>query len=253
MRTIWTLAAVFTLSTSIFTSSASAELERYDFVLPKQKEPLRLLFPKAFSEESLAGDIIKGLPKDDAPLPAKKNVSPLTLAGNRTAEIETAEKRCSAPKRNEAKRKSIAALLKQHNKRLSDAQAQEYAVLIIQISDKFKQNPLLVASMVVNESSARRDAVSRGGDYGLMQIRWRVRQKKIRQKYPNIKKAKDMLNPKNNLLVGVEILSDCRERADYNTRGAILYYSAGNERLADKVLLSLYKLENLYMERLARG
>ncbi|GHS97072.1 hypothetical protein AGMMS50276_16510 [Synergistales bacterium] len=253
MKTIWTLAAVFTLSTSIFTSSASAELERYDFVLPKQKEPLRLLFPKAFSEESLAGDIIKGLPEYEAPAPVKRKVSPLTLAGNRAAEIEIAEKRHSVPKRNEAKRKSIAALFKQYNKRLSDAQAQEYAVLIVQIADKFKQNPLLVAAMIVNESSAQRDAVSRGGDYGLMQVRWRVHQKKIRQKYPNIKKANDMFNPKNNIMVGVEILSDCRERADYNTRDAILYYSAGNERLADNVLLSLYKLENLYMERLAKG
>ncbi|GHV33714.1 hypothetical protein FACS1894187_02750 [Synergistales bacterium] len=250
MKTIWTLAVALVL----FASAASAELERYDFVLPKKKEPLKLLFPKAFSEESLNGDIIKALPKDDAPLTVKKqDVSPLSLAGNRTAEIEMAEKRCGVQKKNDAKRKSIAAFLSQHNKRLSNAQAQEYAVLIIQISEKFKQNPLLVASMIVNESSARRDAVSRGGDYGLMQVRWRVHQKKIRKQYPNIKNAKDMLNPKNNLMVGVEILSNCRERADYDIRGAILYYSAGNEQLADNVLLSLYNLENSYIDRLTRG
>jgi soluble lytic murein transglycosylase-like protein len=247
---MWTLAAAL----AFYASAASAEPERYDYVLPRQKEPPRLLFPKSFSAESLSGDIIRALPKNDAPsVVKKKNVSPLSLAGNRMAEIEMAEKRCSVQKRNDAKRKSIATLLRQYNKRLSDAQAQEYAVLIIQISDKFKQNPLLVASMIVNESSARRDVVSRGGDYGLMQIRWRVHRKKIRERYPNIKQAKDMFNPKNNITVGVEILSDCRERADYNTRGAILYYSAGNERLADKVLFSLYNLENLYMDRLARG
>ncbi|GHS87694.1 hypothetical protein AGMMS49957_08020 [Synergistales bacterium] len=251
MRIIWTLAAAFAL----FASEASAELERYDFALQRQKETPKLLFPKSFSADTLSGDIIKPLPKPEARVVAdkKKNVSPLSLAGNRAGEIETAEKRCSVQKRNDAKRKSIATLLKQYNKRLSDAQAQEYAVLIIQVSDKFKQNPLLVASMIVNESSARRDAVSRGGDYGLMQVRWRVHQKKIRKQYPDIKHAKDMFNPKNNLLVGIEILSKCRERADYDTRGAILYYSAGNKRLADKVLLSLYNLENSYMDRLSRG
>jgi soluble lytic murein transglycosylase-like protein len=188
-----------------FASSASAELERYDFPVFKQKT------------ESVISD---------------------------------SAVRLSDRKKNEAKRKSIAALLRQYNKKLSEEKAYEYAVLIIQTSDKFKQNPFVITAMVVSESSARHDVISSGGDYGLMQVRWRVHQKTIRKKYPHIAQAQDMLNPKNNLLVGVEIFTGYRERADQDLQGALLSYSAGNRRLAQKVFTVSDKLEKSYIERL---
>ena len=155
-----------------------------------------------------------------------------------------------ARKINEARRKSIAALLRQYNKKLSDEEAYDYAVLIMQACDKFGQDPFVIAALVVSESSARHDAVSRGGDYGLMQVRWRVHEKKIRNKYPHIAKAKDMLNPKDNLLVGTEIFSVYRATAKHDVRGALMYYSAGNKRMADKVFTLLAQLEKSYHERL---
>ena len=151
---------------------------------------------------------------------------------------------------NEARRKSIAALLRQYNKKLTDEEAYDYAILIMQASEKFEQNPFVIAALVVSESSARHDAVSRGGDYGLMQVRWRVHEKKIRNKYPHIVKAKDMLNPKDNLLVGTEIFSVYRASAQHDVRGALMYYSAGNRRMTDKVFTLLAQLEKSYHERL---
>ncbi|MDR2174779.1 MAG: lytic transglycosylase domain-containing protein [Synergistaceae bacterium] len=158
--------------------------------------------------------------------------------------------RHSDRRKNEARRKSIAALLRQYNKKLSEEKAYEYAVLIIQTSDRFKQNPFVITAMVVNESSARHDAVSRGGDYGLMQVRWKVHQKAIRKKYPHIARANDMLNPRDNLQVGVEIFSNYRERADQDLHGALLSYSAGNRRLAQKIFAVFEKLEKSYIDRL---
>jgi soluble lytic murein transglycosylase-like protein len=155
-----------------------------------------------------------------------------------------------ARKINEARRKSIAELLRQYNKKLTDEKAYDYAVLIMQACDKFGQDPFVIAALVVSESSARHDAVSRGGDYGLMQVRWRVHEKKIRNKYPHIAKAKDMLNPKDNLLVGTEIFSVYRATAKHDVRGALMYYSAGNKRMADKVFTLLAQLEKSYHERL---
>jgi soluble lytic murein transglycosylase-like protein len=194
-----------------FVSAAFAEPERYDFPVFKRKI-----------------EFVKPAPPVSGRVPVRH----------------------SDRKKNEAKRKSIAAVLRQYNKRLSEEKAYEYAVLIIQTSDKFKQNPFVITAMVVNESSARHDAVSRGGDYGLMQVRWRVHQKTIRKKYPHIARAKDMLNPRDNLLVGVEIFSNYRERANQNLHDALLFYSAGNRRLARKIFAVFDKLEKSYAERL---
>ena len=191
--------------------SACAEPERYDF--PKEN-PVKFVTP-----------LMPALPD----LPAEKN---------------------EAHKINEAKRRSIAALLRQYNKKLSDKDAYDYAILIIQASEKFGQNPFVIAALVVSESSARSDAVSRGGDYGLMQVRWRVHEKKIRNKYPHIAKANDMLIPKNNLLVGIEIFSTYHATAKHDIRGALMYYSAGNKNLADKVVTLVAQLEKSYQERL---
>jgi soluble lytic murein transglycosylase-like protein len=188
-----------------------AELERYDFPKLEREKPVKLIFPKA----------------------------PVLSAGEQDAR-----------RRNEAKRKSIAALLQQYNKKLSDAKAHDYAGFIMQASEKFGQDPFVITAMVVNESSVKHDAVSRGGDYGLMQVRWRVHQKKIRKKYPHIENAQDMLNPQDNLLVGTEIFSTYHATAKRNVRNALMYYSAGNKRLADKVFAVLSKLEKSYLERL---
>ena len=153
-------------------------------------------------------------------------------------------------KQNEARRKSIASLLRRYNRKLGEEKAYEYAILIIQVSEKFRQNPFVIAAMVVNESSARHDVVSRGGDYGLMQVRWRVHQKKIKKQHPSVTKAKDILDPKINLLVGTEIFSVYRETANEDTREALMYYTAGNKQHADKVFAVLAQLEKSYQELL---
>jgi soluble lytic murein transglycosylase-like protein len=208
---------IVTAAALFFASAAFAEPERYDFPVFKQK----------------------------AAAPAKYAKYAKYASGEKSPAVRHSDR-----KRNEAKRKSIAALLRQYNKKLSEEKAYEYAVLIIQTSDKFNQNPFVITAMVVNESSARHDAVSRGGDYGLMQVRWKVHQKTIRKKYPHIAKANDMLNPRNNLLVGVEIFSSYQERADQNLHDALMSYSAGNRRLAQKVFAVFDKLEKSYIERL---
>ena len=195
---------------------AHAEPERYDFpVFDRKKAPIKLVLPK---------------------MPA--------ISANGEQDVR---------KRNEAKRKSIAALLQQYNKKLGDAQAYDYAVFIMQASEKFSQDPFVIAAMVVNESSARHDAVSRGGDYGLMQVRWRVHQKKIRKKYPHIENAKDILNPRDNVLVGTEIFSTYHATADRDLKNAVMYYSAGNKRLVEKVFAVLSKLEKSYLTHLKNG
>ena len=125
----------------------------------------------------------------------------------------------------------------------------QYAEYILQASEKFRQDPFVVAAMIVKESSARHDAVSRGGDYGLMQVRWRVHRRSITQKYPHIKDAKAMLNPEYNILVGTEILAHYCASAD-DLKGGLMRYSAGNRKLAENVFAVLKGLQSSYQEHL---
>jgi soluble lytic murein transglycosylase-like protein len=208
--------------------TAWAEPERYDFpVLGRKEKPLAsLLLPPLSS------------------MPSLPSIPPLAANAKRN-EAEQSE-----AQQNEARRKSIAALLQKYNKKLDDNKSRQYADLIIRTSRKFGQDPFVIAAVVVNESSAKHDAVSRGGDYGLMQVRWRVHRKKIQKKYPHIDEAKDMLIPENNLLVGTEIFSGYHATAKQNVRDTLMFYSAGNKRLADKVFAVLSQLEKSYLVHL---
>jgi soluble lytic murein transglycosylase-like protein len=200
-------------------SPAGAELEAYNFPLPRPSDSI--------DSSSLMAPVSKDTKAQRVALDLKR--------------------------RNEAKKQSIVELFQQYNKKLSDEEAESYALYIMQACEKFSQDPLVIAAVIVNESTVRRDALSKGGDYGLMQVRWRVHQKKIKKKYPHIEKARDMFDPKDNVLVGTEIFSACYAVAKQDVRGALLRYSAGNERLAEKVVAVLSKLEKEYLARLKNG
>ncbi len=196
----------------LFSSAASAELESYGFPLavPQRKPQLAV----------------------------------------QTASVRDAHGASSrTTKHRKAQKKSIAALLKSYNSKLGQKAALQYAEYILQASEKFRQDPFVVAAMIVKESSARHDAVSRGGDYGLMQVRWRVHRRSITQKYPHIKNAKAMLEPKYNILVGTEILARYCASAD-DLRGGLMRYSAGNRKLAENIFAVLEGLQSSYQEHL---
>ena len=199
----------------LFSSAASAELESYGFPLavPQRKPQLAV---QTASVRDAHG------------------------ASSRTVKPE---------KHRRAQTKSIAALLKSYNSKLGQKAALQYAEYILQASEKFRQDPFVVAAMIVKESSARHDAVSRGGDYGLMQVRWRVHRRSITQKYPHIKDAKAMLNPEYNILVGTEILAHYCASAD-DLKGGLMRYSAGNRKLAENVFAVLKGLQSSYQEHL---
>ena len=200
----------------LFSSAASAELEFYSFPLAaSQYKPQFVVLTTPASRDA-----------HDAP--------------SRIAKLE---------KHRKAQKKSITALMRHYNSKLSQQAASQYAEYILQAGEKFRQDPFVVAAMIVKESSARHDAVSRGGDYGLMQVRWRVHRRSITQKYPHIKNAKAMLEPKYNILVGTEILARYCASAD-DLRGGLMRYSAGNRKLAENIFAVLEGLQSSYQEHL---
>lgn len=215
-------------------SQAEAELERYDLPGTTENRPGYRPFPSS---------LLPG--KGKGSLTPVKQVNVGAVASKQAAVRPDAAK--SKEKQRSAQLKTIAAIFQKSNRKLSAAQAADYAGFVIQASEKFGQNPLVIASVIINESTVRHDAVSKGGDYGLMQVRWRVHQKKITSRYPNIKTAKDILNPEFNVLIGTEIFSGC-SGSSKDVRAALLRYSAGNNKLADKVCKVLNTLESSYRD-----
>lgn len=112
---------------------------------------------------------------------------------------------------------------------------QELTSIVISVGEKFGIDPKVIAAIIVVESSVRPRAVSKGGDYGLMQIRWKVHQKDIQRRFPAVKSAEGLLDPYTNVYIGTEIFA--RYASQRNTlRGALLRYSGGNKTMAERVL-----------------
>ncbi len=151
-------------------------------------------------------------------------------------------------KQRAAKIQAIANLFADSNPKLGQKRAAEYAEYVVQAGEEYGQDPFVIAAMIVHESTVHSDAVSRGGDYGLMQVRWSVHKKKITSRYPHIKTSKDILNPKYNILIGTEIFASYRGNSD--VRSGLLRYSAGNRKLADRIFATRQKVEKTYQKLL---
>lgn len=141
------------------------------------------------------------------------------------------------------KMKKISELFKKVNNTLTVKQTENYALYTIQAAEKFKQDPYVIAAIIIHESTVRNNAVSKGGDYGLMQVRWEVHKKNLMKKFPNIKKSSDMFDAKTNILYGTELFAECMSKSN-DLKSGLLRYSGGSEKLASKVLNTLKELKN---------
>ena len=142
---------------------------------------------------------------------------------------------------NSSKSQKISSLFMKINPALTKTLADEYASYVIEAAEKFNQDPYVIAAIIIHESTVNNKAVSKGGDYGLMQVRWRVHEKSIKQRFPNVKKSKDIFDAKTNILYGTEIFSQCMSKTN-NTKQALLKYSAGSNKLVSKVLKTVKDL-----------
>ena len=141
-----------------------------------------------------------------------------------------------------SKTENIAKLFTRVNPSLGTKKAQDYASIVVNAGEKFKVDPYVIAALIVHESTVNNKAVSKGGDYGLMQIRWKVHAKAIKDRFPKVKKASDLFDARTNILYGTEIFSDCVKKAGGSVNGGILRYSSGNNKLVSKVNNTLSEL-----------
>ena len=136
----------------------------------------------------------------------------------------------------------IYELFTEVNPNLSQSDAKKYSEIVLEASEKFNQDPYVIAGIIVHESTVNREAVSKGGDYGLMQIRWKVHAKAIQQRFPKVKKAKGLFDARINILFGTEIFRDCMNKSDDDFQKGLMRYSAGSTKLRDKVTATVREL-----------
>lgn len=160
----------------------------------------------------------------------------LVLAGD----SYPSQKKASRVPDNHAR--NIYQLFTGANPNLSPADAKKYAEIVIEAAEKFRQDPYIIAGIIVHESTVNNKAVSKGGDYGLMQVRWKIHEKAIKQRFPNVKKAKDMFDARTNIFFGTEIFRDCMMKSDNDFQKGLMRYSAGNTKLRDKVTATVKDL-----------
>ena len=134
-------------------------------------------------------------------------------------------------------REVISKFFRHYNKNISD-DVTEY---VIQAGEHFKVDPLLIASIIVRESGARPNVISKGGDYGLMQVRWKVHRNMVNS-------PKELLDPKINIFIGTEIFA--RYYVQKKTlRGALIRYNGGSKTMANRVLATFNYLRNELSEK----
>ena len=92
-------------------------------------------------------------------------------------------------------RASISRLFMRYNRNLSRTQADYFADLVFEASAEYHVPQAFIAAIIMCESSARPNVISKGGDYGLMQVRYRVH------------KIRNLLDPRVNIFAGTKILA----------------------------------------------
>ena len=140
------------------------------------------------------------------------------------------------------KARNIYALFTEANPGLAPASVKKYAEYVIEAAGKFKQDSYVIAAIIVHESTVNNKAVSKGGDYGLMQVRWKIHEKAIKQRFPKVRKASDMFDARTNIMFGTEIFADCMKKVNNDVPKGLMRYSAVSTKLRDKVMATVKEL-----------
>lgn len=141
----------------------------------------------------------------------------------------------------EAAVRAIADTFTEYNRKLSMSTAKEYAKHVMDASLKFKEDPFVVAALVIVESTVKANAYS-NGNYGLMQIRWKSHKNELVKKFPGIRREKDLFKPRENIMAGVEILSEYKSKS-VDIAAALKKYSGGSSSHFSKVQRYVREME----------
>ena len=127
-----------------------------------------------------------------------------------------------------ATKQSISRFFIRYNHNLSRTQANYFTDLAFEAGAKYHVSPSLIAAIIVYESGARPNVISKSGDYGLMQVRYKVH------------KVKNLLNPRVNIFARTRILAQYRKGR--TLKAALKRYSGASKKYARKILKVLRQI-----------
>ena len=113
--------------------------------------------------------------------------------------------------------------------------ATAYAKYIWEAHTKYGVDPFLVAALLCVESKGRADAKTKTC-VGLMQISVPANMQWIPKHFPKIKTTKDLLKPRNNIMVGAFILAEATKGTSTPRQALFKYLGRRDEQYASKVL-----------------
>jgi len=138
---------------------------------------------------------------------------------------------------NKIDENKLANWIYHHSYRCSRKQAKEYAELILKT-----KHPLLIASIIKNESSFNVSAVSSSNAIGLMQILPTKEHLRQLKEAKIIKDKRDLFDAEVNIKAGEFIFDDILRLNDNNISKALLMYCGGNKSYVNRVLQTLGQL-----------
>ncbi|MBN1333762.1 MAG: transglycosylase SLT domain-containing protein [Synergistales bacterium] len=132
------------------------------------------------------------------------------------------------------KQKVMAEKFKNVNSKLEDYEAHKFSEYVLEASRTFGIDPFLIASIMIKESNLRYKARSRSAAYGLMQINWKVHRENIRKTFSQVRDLPDIIQPRNNILVGTYIFSSYLNSSKGDVTKALSRYlgSSGKKYIA---------------------
>ena len=119
--------------------------------------------------------------------------------------------------------------------RYPKANAHNFARWVVEACATYRVPQLILAGMVMQESSCNPNAVSGCGAKGLTQIRWKFWGAMLK-KMGIAEKESDLFNPRISIEAGACIVRYLLDRYDNNIHEALRHYSGSATRYTDKVL-----------------
>lgn len=110
-------------------------------------------------------------------------------------------------------------IMKNSHNKITKAKADSITRSVYKYADEHSIDPLLIISVIKQESGFRSKAQSSYGASGLMQVVKRFHKDKI--------KGRDIFKSEVSIDVGVQILKDCVDKRNYKTTKALMCYSGG--------------------------
>ena len=150
-------------------------------------------------------------------------------------------------KDREVKQQVVAKTFKSVNPSLDDGAALKFAQYVMEAGDYFGVDPFLIASIIIKESHVKYKAKSKRAAYGLMQVNWKVHRNNISNTFSDIRTLSDLIQPKNNILVGTYIFSCYFKSSGGNVSKALSrYLGASGRKYIASVMKYHGEMKDLY-------